>query len=206
LGKEIFLRYKSADATLELNAYHNEFQNYIYPRNTGRENIFFPRLNDYQFEGVKAQIYGIEAQGEVHFLRYFVANASFSHTIGRRDITDDERDIEGVTRKRDYLPMIPPFQINAGLNYVYNGFSVGGMVRHSTKQDRVAILEEPTNEYTIVNLNAGYRFTSKRNLLNTFSLRVNNLFNTEYRNHLSRIKEIYPEPGINVNLLYRLYF
>ncbi len=206
IGKEIFFRYKSTDATFELNTYHNNFQNFIYPRDTGRENIFFPRLNDYQFEGVNAQIYGVEAQGEVHFLRYFVANASLSHTIGRRDLTEDEREMEELTRKRDYLPMIPPFQINAGLNYVYNGISIGGMVRHSTEQDQVALFEEPTGAYTIVNLNASYRFTSKRKLLNTFSLRVNNLLNTEYRNHLSRIKEIYPEPGINVNLLYRLYF
>lgn len=206
LGKEIFVRYKSTDATFELNAYHNDFWNFIYPRDTGRENIFFPRLNDFQYEGARAQIYGIEAQTEIQLFRYFVANASLSHVIGRRDLSAEEKEMEGIDRKRDHLPMIPPFQINAGLNYVYRGLSVGGTVRHSTKQDRIALFEEPTDAFTIVNLKAEYRFTSKRNLLNTFSLRVNNLLNTEYRNHLSRIKEIFPEPGININLLYRLYF
>ena len=35
---------------------------------------------------------------------------------------------------------------------------------------------------------------------------VENIFDTEYRQHLSRIKSVMPEPGRNVKLLYRLNF
>jgi iron complex outermembrane receptor protein len=35
---------------------------------------------------------------------------------------------------------------------------------------------------------------------------VENIFDTEYRQHLSRIKWVMPEPGRNVKLLYRLNF
>jgi iron complex outermembrane receptor protein len=35
---------------------------------------------------------------------------------------------------------------------------------------------------------------------------IANIFDTEYRQHLSRIKSVMPEPGRNVKLLYRLNF
>lgn len=40
----------------------------------------------------------------------------------------------------------------------------------------------------------------------TLTLRVDNLTNAEYYDHLSRIKEIEPQPGRNVSLLYRFTF
>ena len=35
---------------------------------------------------------------------------------------------------------------------------------------------------------------------------VENLFDTTYREHLSRIKAVMPEPGRNMKLLYKLNF
>lgn len=42
------------------------------------------------------------------------------------------------------------------------------------------------------------------NTSNTISLNVDNIFNKEYRNHLSRIKSILPEAGRNLRLIYKL--
>ena len=38
------------------------------------------------------------------------------------------------------------------------------------------------------------------------TLRIDNLFNHEYRDHLSRVKAIMPEPGRDVSLVYRMQF
>ena len=206
IGKELFLRYKSADATVELSGYHNEFSNFIFPRDTGRENIFFPSLNDYQYEGVKAVIYGFEAQSEFKLLPRVVANTSLSYTIGRRDLTNEEIEFTGGSTDRGNLPMMPPLQAKAGLNYVHRSFSVGGHIRFASEQNRVSQFEEPTDSYTVIGFRSEYRFNTTGNRFHTVSLNISNLTNVEYRNHLSRLKEIFPEPGRNVSLLYRLYF
>jgi iron complex outermembrane receptor protein len=43
-------------------------------------------------------------------------------------------------------------------------------------------------------------------VLHTITLRLDNLFDTEYRDHMSRTKDIMPGPGRNISLLYRLTF
>jgi iron complex outermembrane receptor protein len=42
--------------------------------------------------------------------------------------------------------------------------------------------------------------------LHSVTVRVDNLANVVYREHLSRIKEIMPQPGRSITLLYRLTF
>ncbi|WP_069131674.1 TonB-dependent receptor [Rhodohalobacter halophilus] len=206
LAKELFVRYRRSNATFELTAYHNGFQNYIYPRDTGRQNIFFPRLNDYQYESVSAEIYGLEAQTEFQLTSNITFNGSASMTIGRRDVSEEEQESGNFESDTTPLPMIPPFSFKTGLNYSKDALRLGMNVRHSFKQDRLAEFETVTDAYTLVGATAEYRLTSSSGLLHTISLQGNNLFDTTYRNHLSRLKEVFPEPGHNVSLLYRLYF
>ena len=42
--------------------------------------------------------------------------------------------------------------------------------------------------------------------LHTLTLGVRNLTDREWREHLSRIKDVAPQPGRNVQLLYRVSF
>jgi iron complex outermembrane receptor protein len=78
-------------------------------------------------------------------------------------------------------------------------------VRFAARQNRTGDFEEPTDGYAVLDLTAGYRFLAGSQL-HTVTLGVENALNTEYRNHLSRVKVIMPEPGRNVRLLYRLTF
>lgn len=207
LGKELFLRYKTSDVHFEFSAYHNHFSNYIYPVDTGRENLFFPSLNDFQFESTRALLYGIEGQAEFHLLRRLIASASASYTIGTKNHDESDHGTLSATSKEErYLPMIPPLRLTSGLTYAEGSFSIGGIYRYSASQRRTALFEEPTDAYHLIHIQAQYRITTQRNLLHTFSLNIQNLTNTRYRNHLSRLKEVFPEPGRSFNLLYRLYF
>jgi len=206
LAKELFVRYRKSNATVELAGYHNGFQNYIYPRDTGRQNIFFPRLNDYQYESVSAEIYGLEAQTEFQLTSNLTFNGTASLTVGQRDVSEEEQQSGNFDSDTTPLPMIPPFSFKTGLNYSRDALRVGINVRHSFKQDRLAEFESVTEAYTLLGANAEYRITSSNNMLHTFSIQANNLFDETYRNHLSRLKEVFPEPGRNISLLYRLYF
>ena len=77
--------------------------------------------------------------------------------------------------------------------------------RLAARQDRTGDFEAPTSGYGVGFATVGYRFLH-RDQFHTLTLRIDNLFDTEYREHLSRIKEIMPEPGRNLSLLYRLAF
>ncbi|MDZ7757042.1 TonB-dependent receptor [Rhodohalobacter sp.] len=206
LGKELFVRYRRANANFELTGYHNGFDNYIYPRNTGRQNIFFPRLNDYQYESVAAEIYGLEGMIEFQLSSTLSFNSSASLTVGRRDVSDEEMETGNFDSDTTPLPMIPPFSFKTGLNYAKGPFQIGVNMRHSLKQDRLAEFESPTDSYTLLGGNAEYRLTTSNGYLHTFSIQANNILDETYRNHLSRLKDVFPEPGRNFSLLYRLYF
>ncbi|SMO82259.1 TonB-dependent receptor [Gracilimonas mengyeensis] len=205
LAKEIFIRYQSQRANAEAAVFHNGFSNYLYARDTGRPSNRFPDLNTYQFVGANAELYGVEFSAEVQLLRHIVADGSFSYTIAERKVPDEEQEATGYENNTRPLPQIPPMKAQFGLKYTKSGFELGSHVRLAADQTRTGEFETPTEGYTLVDTFAQYRLEGK-SLMHTFSLNINNLLNQEYYNHLSRIKDLRPEPGINVSLLYRLYF
>ncbi len=206
LGSELFLRYKSTSANFQLSGYYNYFENYLHAQDTGQPSPRRSDLNLFQYVATEASIYGLEFSGEYEFLRNVILEGTFDYTIGNRNVSDEEKELSGMTESEQPLPMMPPLKSSVGLRYASGPFSVGGQVRMGARQTRTGEFESETPGYSIINLNAQYRFSSQRGTFHTFTLNVQNLFNETYYNHLSRIKEIYPEPGRNVNLLYRLYF
>lgn len=205
LAKELFLRYRSNKANSELALYHNSFSNYLYAQNTGNKSNRFPRLYEYQFVGADAVIMGFELSSEFQLTKNFVLSTSFNYTVADREVTDEEKENTGYTKDTRPLPQIPPFKAQASLKYAKKSFEAGTRIKLAAKQDRTGEFETSTDGYALVDLFTQYRL-QKNKLLHTFSVNVNNLLNEEYRSHLSRIKEFNPEPGINVSLLYRLYF
>jgi len=71
------------------------------------------------------------------------------------------------------------------------------------QQNKVDDFELPTDGYIILNLALQYNYLIN-NSLNIITLEVENLFNTIYYNHLSRIKSVYPEKGFNLILKYKI--
>lgn len=196
LGKELFIRYSSSKASAEIGIYHNSFGSYIYPRNTGNPSPQFPSLNLYQFRGVDALFQGGEASFEVALWSNWAVSGSTSYTHAQRRTADNNW---------TPLPMIPPLEGNFNVKYASGGFQLGAKTRVASAQSRTDDFEEPTDGYAVFDLFTQYRFESA-GLLHTFSLNTENIFNATYRNHLSRIKELMPEAGRNVSLLYRIYF
>ena len=205
LASEIFLSRRGNRSRLKATVYRNAFSNYIYPRNTGRPSFVDRDLMEYRFEAVEAMMYGAEASAEVQLTRNISVDGMLSYTFGERQVYDNESDITGFEGSTAPLPMIPPLTGSIGASWSPGKFNLGGRLRHSAAQDRLGEFETRTSAYTVLDLHTQYRFTRGR-LLHTASLRVDNLLNEEHFNHLSRIKELFPEPGRNVSLLYRVYF
>ncbi len=105
------------------------------------------------------------------------------------------------------LPRITPARVRFGLDFRYKGLSVRPEVVFAAakKAGDIFTLETPTAGYGLVNINASYSVVNKRTA-HTFSLGTSNLGNRLYRNHLSFIKDLAPEPGRGVRFSYTVRF
>jgi iron complex outermembrane recepter protein len=103
------------------------------------------------------------------------------------------------------LPWIPPLQGKLGLSHRSGPLRLGATIRAAGDQHRTGEFEEPTRGYVSLDAFAQYYLSGGR-LLHTFNLVAVNVTDSEYRDHLSRVKSIMPEPGRNLRLLYRVYF
>lgn len=205
IGLELFFRYRSNRFSAELAGYRNDFQNYLYARDTGEQSVSDPSLNNYQFVGEPALFYGTELSTDVQLTNQFSVGGTLSYTIAERDVSEEEQEITGYSGDTRPLPMIPPLQ-----GSIYGRFSKGNFtstVRYklSDKQTRLGEFETETDGYSLLTASVQYRFSTS-GILHTVTLSGSNLLDITYRDHLSRIKDVFPAPGRSINLLYRLYF
>lgn len=201
-SKEIYFEFESARIKAKLSLYQNAFSNYIFPKNTGEQSTRYPTLNVYQYMDGEADFYGMEISLSIWINRYFQASGSLSYTLANLKVRPSNRAKYGKWRP---LPKIPPLQSTLSLNYHNNGFKAGATSRIAAKQSRTGLFETSTSGYAVFDLFGQYQFRTGHTL-HTISLTIKNIFNEGYYNHLSRIKEIMPEPGRNISLLYRVYF
>jgi iron complex outermembrane recepter protein len=191
-GLEIFSRFHLQRLRLEVAAFRNVINNYLYPRNTGLESERRP-LPIYQYSGDDVIMSGWELNYDLDLFLNFSTSGSLSYVRG--DLADEDRP----------LPFIPPLGGKINIQYNRADLTIGASVRIAAEQARVGEFEEPTDGYMVYDLFARYLFSSGK-FLHTFSFGIDNLTDSDYRMHLSRVKSIMPEPGRNFKLLYRVYF
>ncbi|MBD3225236.1 MAG: TonB-dependent receptor [Caldithrix sp.] len=193
LGTEIGLTYQSEQIDFKGTIYRNAIRGYIFPQNTNQRSFQRNDLFVYRYTGAHAIMYGAEATGHWHMFRGWNIDATVSYVHGT--LANDEHP----------LPRIPPLQGKIGLYFKSTRLKYGLFINHADAQNRTGQFETATEGYVVLDLFAQYNIAAGR-LLHTVSLRVNNLTNTVYYQHLNRVKEIMPEAGRNVKLLYRFYF
>ena len=192
IGVEAFAYYKNTDLFIMLTAFRNDFDYFIVPRNTGEIN-YQTFLPVYATFGIPAILQGYEAQLDWNITKHFALSASYSYTKG----TNEEDDIP--------LPQIAPQKLFATFGYTKGSLTCGATAELSDRQDRVDAFEEPTAGYSVFGAFAQYSFATNGYAHNV-SLNVDNIFDREYRNHLSRVKAVLPEAGRSFRLSYKLYF
>lgn len=192
IGFELFSYFKSDRFYAMFSYFQNELYSYIIPRNTGQLN-YTQLLPIYSSQGVEARLQGFESE-----LRWQVSN-SIELTL----VADYTKGT--LTTTNAPLPQIPPLKGNLEIKYFDQNYSFGLTSEFANKQDDVDEFEEPTEGYLIFGAFAQYSILST-NLVHNIILTLNNITNSEYRNHLSRIKSILPEAGFNAKFTYKLYF
>jgi len=191
-GAELFSYIKNDNLFLMLTVFRNDFSYFIIPRNTGKINSQ-TLLPIYQTEGVSAIFYGVESYLEFKLLEYFTFSNTLSFTYGN------------FKESGNPLPQIPPLKNIIQVKYLNGNFITGVSTEIAAAQNRVDLFETSTAGYAVFSAFIQYSIETG-SLIHNISLNGDNLFNKEYRNHLSRVKVIMPEAGINFKLSYRLYF
>lgn len=192
IGAELFVYHKSKNVFAMLTGFYNDLSYYIIPRNTGRIN-YATLLPVYQTVGVRAKIYGFESQLELTPVKKVTFTSSISYTKGI------------IKEKGSPLPQIPPMKSYLELKYNFKKLSFGVNSEMALRQNEVDDFETSTPGYIIFGAFGQYNISAGE-FIHNISLNIDNITNRIYRNHLSRIKSIIPEPGINLRITYKLYY
>lgn len=192
-GADLFIEWMSPRWSAELSAFVNQFSNYIIFEPTGAVDEL-SALPVFNYMGDEARFMGGEFVSALQLTPALSSLLTLDYVHARRTGED-----------RSYLPFIPPFRLKKEFEYDLGNLWVNVNVRVVSKQDRVAPEENVTDGYTLFGTAAGYRLEySGRHVL---MLRVDNLMDTKYRDHLSRVEDRqFPMPGRNISLAYRYYF
>jgi iron complex outermembrane receptor protein len=211
IGADLFVRMAAARIQGETAVFVNHLADYIFPSSLGRAELGTqggtPR---FQYTNEDARFVGTEASLSVWLTTRLALEGSVSHVLATFTST---RDSIPVITPADttfyppspYPPLIPPLRGRIAVRYERAAWHAVVGVQLTAAQERVGDFETPTPGCVTGDIAVGVRrFTGGR--LHTLTLRVDNVADRTYRDHLSRVKEIMPEPGRNVSLLYRLSF
>ena len=196
LGTEAFLRYAAKRLNINLTVFRNQIYGYLIQTNTGEKDWGSGAagwLWIYQYQGQNAVLEGAEFSIDTEIVPRFQAEASMSYVKGT------------LTASESPLERIPPFNGKVALRYVTQPLNLHFTARFSDGQYRLGEFEEATDGYIVYDAGIQFAFPVWQ-LQHQAVVTVENIFDTEYRQHLSRIKSVMPEPGRNIKLLYRLIF
>lgn len=217
IGLEALFRYETNSGTWQINLFQNVIDNFIYPANTGERSFYRDDLFVYRYQGLDAVMNGIEFLMDWNIYRNWSIRSSMSYIHGQ------------LKDQNKAMPYIPPFSQKISLDYRAHSFAVSARMRSAYEQDRLGknenlvpdvnpdgslktdnqgdmiFISKPSKGFAVFDLNFEY-YLQTGNFLSTFNLAVENITNNVYRRHLNRVKEIMPEPGRNLKLLYKIYF
>jgi iron complex outermembrane receptor protein len=190
---DIGLEQKWKDISLSISPFVNYFTNYLFLEPT-------PEFTDggggqiYEYKQTNALLYGAEASFD------FAIQNKFVFKSGAEYVYAVNLDLESA------LPFTPPFSIRNEISYLFANTrtftknKVGVEVVRIASQNYTVTNELSTPGYTTVNLHAQTEIILGLQKINLM-LKVRNLFNTSYYNHISFYRRMrIPEPARDFQL------
>jgi iron complex outermembrane receptor protein len=172
--------YTTEHVNFSVNPFFNKINNYIYLAPTGEELSGAPV---YQYTQKDANLYGGEMG--VHF---------HPHGLHWLHIRSDVSTVFAEDKNGESLPLIPATRFNNTLKVQFKQDGVFRMKSffvqdvYKLDQNRVGQFETPSDSYNLVNMGANMEVKTK-SLSFDIDAGVKNVFNTEYIDHLSRLKD-----------------
>lgn len=176
---DVSFEYKNKHIEFYVNGFYNKINDYIFltPRGDFEDgNPVFTYVQE------DAKLYG----GEIGFHFH-------PHPVDWLHIESNYETVIGKQDNGNYLPLIPANTLNNTIrsefdiaNWMDNGYA-SIHLQTAFDQDNAGIFETRTGGYSLINLGIGGNIALGSLKFST-NLNINNLFNKEYINHLSRLK------------------
>lgn len=199
--------------------YQTKFSDFIYLADTGIEFDELPvrvwLQDDATFRGFEAEARFnlLEFSGNNLELRVFgdyvraELNGSGTRTLDLEMSHGDHSDhVEVDLAMGGNLPRIAPARFGADLNWSLGGFRATLGSIHYASQNRVALHEERSGSYTLVNAGVAYRGGSRESAGWEVFLDGRNLTDEEARPHTSYVRDFAPLPGRSIAAGFRMFF
>jgi iron complex outermembrane receptor protein len=205
LQEDFGISYRWDHISGDLDMFNNNISNYIFNQkllnHRGQDSVIIKSNQTFKFQQAKAQLYGWEANLDIHPYDWLHFENSISVTYA---LNKGGNGIH-VTDSSKYLPFIPPLHTNTELraNIISKSkhfsslyFKIG--MEYYAKQSRIYSAyntETPTPGYVLYNAGAGADIMNRnRKVILSINILCNNITDVAYQSHLSRLKyfEEYP--------------
>jgi iron complex outermembrane recepter protein len=185
---ELGMKFKTPTTRANFSAYVTEFSNFIGllkdEHDHAHNGEFIPQYN---FTGIKARLYGLEADGRFPLASGLFGKASQLNVDWKADYARGENRTTGGA-----LPRIAPLRLSSALVYSEGKYSSQVDVQHAARQNRYADDLGATPSYTMFGLGASYKTAVSGMKSAYLFLRVHNLTNVEARNASSVLRDMAP--------------
>ncbi len=192
IGAEAFLRLDRRRLTAHLAAFGNDVDNFIYYQATGELDTRFRRYPVFRANQSSAALRGGELRVRGHLRP--------SLTLAAQASLVDARQRDGTP-----LPAIPPLQWSSETEYAKPRWSVAIRAEGAAAQQRVAAFELPTGAWAFASVRGSIDRTIASRV-HRVTLAIHNVTDVAWRDHLSRVRAVAPQPGRNTQLAYRVFF
>jgi iron complex outermembrane recepter protein len=185
---ELGMKFKTPTTRANFSAYVTEFSNFIGLVQDGYvEDDHGHDVPKYNFQGIKARLYGLEADGRFPLASGLFGKASQLNVDWKADYARGENRTTGGA-----LPRVAPFRLSSALVYSEGKYSSQVDVQYAARQNRYADDLGATPSYTMFGLGASYKTAVSGMKSAYLFLRVHNLTNVEARNASSVLRDMAP--------------
>jgi iron complex outermembrane recepter protein len=207
-GIDLGLRSQGDNYSFEVSGYYNKVGNFIYRKPlalfyseeenpfTGKQFGFNTSGNGFrvhQYNQADAIVYGYETKLSYEFISSLTVTIISDYVRAKNQTTDEN------------IAQMPPLRFSIDLRHSTPKHWYGFIWKVAAKQNDIAPNEEPTAGYGVVGIYGGIKFIMGQ-YASIINLKMDNLLNQKYRDHLSAIKDFTFMPGINVQLSYKFLF
>ncbi|MEY3875044.1 MAG: hypothetical protein RIR50_215 [Pseudomonadota bacterium] len=201
---ELGMKFKTPTTRANFGAYVTEFSNFIGLTQGGYVDELDGRIQSldidecqgggsghcvpkYNFSGIKARLYGLEADGRFPLASGLFGKVSQLNMDWKADYVRGENRSTGVA-----LPRISPLRLSSALVYSEGKYSSQVDVQYSARQNRYADDLGATPSYTMFGLGASYKTAISGMKSAYLFMRVDNLTDVEARNASSVLRDMAP--------------
>jgi iron complex outermembrane recepter protein len=206
LGGDIFLRVTLPQVHAEVSVFRNLLSDYIHHAPTAQLDPRFHRFPIFEATQADAVFEGAEAGLQWAVLPNMVVDGTVAYVRATRRGDGDPLPaippLNGSLRARYEAPV---FFLMAGWDGARAQTRIPSPIPSPVAPGQLIHPERPTPAHNLLNVGGGIRW-DLAGRLHTITLQIDNATDAVWRDHLSRVKDVAPQPGRNAQLLYRVQF